>query len=133
VLGWRTFKKDKEDFVIKRENGNSLCVNPISWTTNNNWTPEEMHKGAVARDFNKLIPKRISVAVASGINVLWVEIPPDIEQRSGLASRLGNFHIADYNLFWMDIRENVKQRIEAYMHKKNFQSTVSSQLITHNS
>jgi hypothetical protein len=48
---------------------------------------------------------------------LWVEIPEDIEQGSGLASRLGNFHIADYNLFWMDIRENVKQRVTAYMKK----------------
>lgn len=132
VLGWRTFKKDKEGFMIERENGNSLCVNPISWTTDNKWTPKEMHRGAVGRDFNKLSTQKISVAVAPGINVLWVEIPPDIEQKSGLASRTGNFHIADYNLFWMDIRENVKQRIEAYMHKKS-QSTVSPQPIIPNS
>ncbi|HEY2721883.1 MAG TPA: DUF3089 domain-containing protein [Chitinophagaceae bacterium] len=117
VVGWRTFKKGSEDFLIKRENGNSLCVNPISWTTDNNWTPKEMHKGAVGKDFNKLISKRISVAIAPDINILWVEIPDDIEQKSGLASRIGNFHIADYNLFWMDIRENVKQRIDAYFKK----------------
>ena len=114
VVGWRTYKKDKEDFLVKRENGNSLCVNPVSWTTDNNWTPKEMHKGAVGKDFNKLIAKKISVAIAPGTNILWVEIPDDIEQGSGLASRLGNFHIADYNLFWMDIRANVKQRIAAY-------------------
>jgi hypothetical protein len=49
---------------------------------------------------------------------LWVEIPEDIEKKSELASRLGNFNIVDYNLFWMDIRENVKKRIDAYVHKK---------------
>ncbi len=117
VVGWRTYKKDKEDFLVKRENGNSLCINPVSWTTNNNWTPKEMHRGAIGKDFNKLISKRISVEVAPDINVLWIELPEDIEQKSGLASRLGNFHIADYNLFWMDIRENVKQRVDAYIHK----------------
>ncbi len=106
-----------KEFFVKRENGNSLCINPVSWTTNNNWTPKEMHRGAIGKDFNKLISKRISVEVAPDINVLWVELPEDIEQKSGLASRLGNFHIADYNLFWMDIRENVKQRVDAYIHK----------------
>jgi hypothetical protein len=115
VVGWRTYKKDKEDFLIKKENGNSLCVNPISWSTDNNWIPKEMHKGAVGKDFNKLVSKRISVGIAPGLNILWVEIPDDIEQKSGLASRLGNFHIADYNLFWMDIRENVKQRINTFL------------------
>jgi len=118
VVGWRTYKKGTEDFLIKRENGNSLCVNPISWTTDSNWTSKEMHKGAIGKDFNKLISKKIKAEVVPGINILWVEIPADIEKKSELASRLGNFHIVDYNLFWMDIRENVKQRIDAYMHKK---------------
>jgi len=58
------------------------------------------------------------VRVAPGINILWVERPAGIEQKSEVASRLGNFHIVDYNLFWMDIRENIKQRIDSYMHRK---------------
>ncbi|HEV8508789.1 MAG TPA: DUF3089 domain-containing protein [Chitinophagaceae bacterium] len=118
ILGWRTYKKGREDFLIKRENGNSLCINPISWTTDSNWTPKEMHKGAVGKEFNKLNSKKIRVKVVPGINILWLEIPEDIEKKSELASRLGNFHIVDYNLFWLDIRENVKQRIDAYVHKK---------------
>ena len=36
LLGWRSYKKGVEDFLIRRENGNSLCVNPVSWTTDNN-------------------------------------------------------------------------------------------------
>jgi hypothetical protein len=115
ILGWRSYKKDREDFLIKRENGNSLCVNPISWRTDHNLTAREMHKGAIGKDFNKLISKKIRVEVAPDINILWVEMPEDIEKKSELASRLGNFHIVDYNLFWMDIRENVKQRIKAYV------------------
>ena len=77
-----------------------------------------MHKGAIGKDFNSLISKKLRVEVVPGINILWVEIPEEIEKKSELASRLGNFHIVDYNLFWLDIRENVKQRIDVYMHKK---------------
>lgn len=117
IIGWRTYKKDHEDALLKREEGNSLCVNPVNWQTSNDWTGKEMHKGAMARDFNKLISRQISAAIAPGANILWVKVPEDIEQRSGLATKLGNFHIADYNLFWMDIRENVKQRISAYFKK----------------
>lgn len=118
VVGWRTYEKGKENFLLKRENGNSLCVNPISWAIDNNWTSKSMHKGAVGKDFNKLISKKISVAIAPNINILWVEMPEELEKNSELASRLGNFHIVDYNLFWMDIRENVKQRVDSYLHKK---------------
>lgn len=117
IIGWRTYKKGREDFLIKKENGNSLCVNPVSWTTDSSWTPKEMHKGAVGTDFNKLFSKKIRAEVVPGVNILWVEIPQDIEQRSELASRFGNFHIVDYNLFWMDIRENVKQRIQSFRAK----------------
>ena len=115
VVGWRTYKDDKEDLMIRREGGNSLCVNPVTWRTDNSWSTNEMHKGAVGKDFNALVEKKISVEVAPDINILWVKIPEDIEQRSGMASRFGNFHIADYNLFWMDIRENIKERINAYL------------------
>jgi len=114
VVGWRTYKKDKEDFLIRREDGNSLCVNPISWKTDNNWTPKEMHKGAVGKDFNKLVAEKISAEIAPGLNIVWVNVPDDIERKSAIASRFGNLHIADYNLFWMDIRENVKERIAAF-------------------
>jgi hypothetical protein len=116
VVGWRTYRKDHIDPLVKRENGNSFCVNPISWTADNNWTQKEMHKGAVGKDFNKLVSKRISAAVAPGVNILWVDDTHGIDGTAGM-SMLNNFHIADYNLFWMDIRENVQQRIKAYFKK----------------
>jgi len=114
IVGWRTYRKGHIDPLVKRENGNSLCVNPISWTTDNNWTAREMHKGAIGKDFNKLIAKKLSVAVAPGANILWVDVPEVIDDKPGM-SLLNNFHVADYNLFWMDIRENVQRRIQAYL------------------
>jgi hypothetical protein len=114
VVGWRTYKKDHIDPLVKRENGNSLCVNPISWTIDNKWTPREMHKGAVGKNFNKLVSNRISAAVAPGANILWVDDTQGIDGTTGM-SMLNNYHIADYNLFWMDIRENVKLRIKEFV------------------
>ena len=116
VLGWRTYKKNNINFLVRIENGNSLCVNPISWTTDNSWTPKEKHKEALGRDFNKLISGGVRAAVAPNANILWVDLPAGTEEATGMA-RLNNLHIADYNLFWMDIRENVKERIRSYLAK----------------
>jgi hypothetical protein len=116
LVGWRTYKKNHVDPLVKREKGNSLCVNPVSWTADNNWTKSEIHKGAVGKDFNKLVAQKISVAVAPDANILWVHVPDDLEKKTGLPG-MNNLHIADYNLFWMDIRENARTRIKAYLEK----------------
>jgi hypothetical protein len=29
-----------------------------------------------------------------------------------------NYHVGDYNLFWFNIRENVKQRCDAYIRQQ---------------
>ena len=75
-----------------------------------------MHKGAVGKEFNKLVSKRISAAIAPGTNILWVDDTQGVAGTTGM-SMLNNYHIADYNLFWMDIRENVQDRINAFSEK----------------
>jgi len=32
-----------------------------------------------------------------------------------LCFQLKNLHVFDYNLFWMNMRENVRKRIDAYL------------------
>jgi len=111
VLGWRSYQKGTVERLVGLENGNSLCVNPITWTTTEQWAPKELAKGAIGKDFNVLLPHGVAAGIAPGAKVLWVELP---EQAVDKLGRMTNYHILDYNLFYMDIRENVKQRIEAY-------------------
>lgn len=110
IVGWRTYQKDHIDPLVKREAGNSLCVNPISWTTDTAFTKYAMHKGAVGKDFNRLISQKISAGIAPGANVLWVDVPADVRQKNGM-SGMKNLHVADFNLFWMDVRSNVRDRV----------------------
>jgi hypothetical protein len=103
-LAWRSYKKGASDWVVKMENGNGVCVNPLTWTTTPGWASSELHKGMVGKDFNTLLKQQVSAGIDEQYKILGVEI-------NGNSDGLGlvnNYHIADYNLFYMNVRENVR-------------------------
>lgn len=115
LCGWRTFKKGfYPDYVIA-EKGSSLVTNPLTWKTNGDHVPRNMNKGSVLLKFNKVYKKTTDAQVSEG--VLWVNKP---KFPWGFLYKTKNYHIADFNLFYMNIKENVGQRISSYF---NYQSS----------
>lgn len=114
-VGWRSFRKGEIDFFVQNEKGGSVCVNPISWTTSTAETLPEQHKGGVWKDLVKLVPGVLTASIEPEHKILWVNVPENAEGRFG--GKVKNFHIADYNLFWLDIRENALLRVKAFLHK----------------
>ena len=114
-VGWRSYKKGELDFFVQNEKGGSVCVNPISWTTSPDETKPEQHKGGIWKDMNKLVPGVLSTSIEPQHNTLWVNVPEQVEGKFG--GKVKNFHTADYNLFWLDIRENALQRVKAFLKK----------------
>jgi hypothetical protein len=110
--GWRSYQQGETDFVVNLENGNSVCVNPVSWTTAYEPVSKEMHKGAYAFDSIKYCMHCISTQVDSIHKVLWVKLPEDAAKKF---AKLKNLHVGDYNLFYVDIRENAAERIRSYL------------------
>lgn len=86
----------------------ACCINPLNWTLDSGYVPRENHLGSVPPTFDKIDRKSVDAKCVNG--KLWVHLPADISYWvAGL-----NYHVLDYNLFYLDIRENVKQRIETY-------------------
>ena len=115
VLSWRSYKKGATDKMTTDDGSNILCVNPITWKTDNTPSQLDMHKGMVGKNFNELFPSSIIAEVENTQHILWVDLPDKLDDSKGF---LKNYHVVDYNLFYMDVRENVKQRIAAYLAKK---------------
>jgi hypothetical protein len=114
-VGWRSYKKGHTDLMLEQENGNSVCVNPITWSTSYAPSEKSEHKGMIGRDMSKPFKGAITAEISPETNVLWVEVPLMAENQFG---KLANYHIADYNLFYLDIRENVKLRVNTFLKKK---------------
>jgi hypothetical protein len=77
------------------------------------FAPASLNKGSVLRDFNKVIPHLVNAQIHR--NVLWVNKPKFL---GSIFIKTKNFHIADYNLFYENIRENVGTRVRAFLKKK---------------
>jgi hypothetical protein len=108
-VGWRTFKKGYEPEFVKKENGDSYVTNPLNWTTNTEYAPKSMNQGAVLRKFNK-IPDHVADAQIYD-DVLWIHKP---HFPGSFFYRTKNYHIGDINLFYMNVRNNVRTRISAF-------------------
>lgn len=111
VVGWRSYAKGEIPRGVAAENGNSVCVNPLTWSTSGVWASPELHQGIMA-GFETIVPRTVSAGIEPTSKILWIETPVNLEEK---AEKLRNLHVYDYNLFWMNIRQNVKQRIDSFL------------------
>lgn len=104
--GWISYKAgympDNKFFL------GSQCVNPVSWSTDTAWVDKSQNLGTVVLHLNKKHEHVCSAKITGNRGVLWVKT------KAPLLRYLKNLHIVDYNLFWYDIRANVKKRIGAF-------------------
>jgi hypothetical protein len=111
-VAWNTFTDD----YTPRFNSEKIdlkTVNPLIWTNTDIKITSDMHKGAVVNDFNSVKQHVLSAQIKSGRLTVAsesgaIEVP----------DRLENLHVLDINLFYIDIRDNLKTRAASYK-KKN--------------
>lgn len=111
-VSWNAYKKGKLPKRYVTWYKGKATTNPVTW--DDRLTSDfEDHKGVFYSDLN-VYPKSLEVTVNDGM--LWVSLPK-IPKRFWL-SFVSNYHFADINLFWDDIRQNTQLRIDSYL-KKN--------------
>lgn len=111
-VSWRTFKEDFIPEYVKAEKNEAYVTNPLTWTLGETPAPAKLNKGGILRDFNKVIPGLVHAQVHG--NILWVNKPQFF---GSVFLTMKNYHIVDYNLFYMNMRENAETRIRAYFKK----------------
>ena len=104
-LSWRSFN---ESYYPKtwRYGSNISSVNPITFSTDSIRSSKNQHKGILMP--NKKIRFKKTITVSNHLGMLWVKLPKNI-----IFNRFksNNYHKADYNLYWVNMRENIKQRL----------------------
>ncbi len=102
--------------VQRTATGAQVCINPLDWSSNGA-ADAAAHLGAIVfnRDQNAAIgPLRKNLISARCENgYLFISDPGEGFQR--LVMPGGNYHNYDYNLFYMNIRENAIARSRAYL------------------
>jgi hypothetical protein len=113
-ISWRTFEEGYISPVIEQEKVKAYVINPLTWTMDTVLASSALNSGGILRNFNKVIPALVHAQIHG--NILWVNKPQFF---GNIFLTIKNYHIADYNLFYNNIRENVGTRIRAFLNKRN--------------
>ena len=112
---WNTFKFNKYPRKDNYENWfkGGVTTNPITWDDSKE-TKKDLHKGLLYRDL-KIFSQNIDIKLIDGI--VWSTVP-NVPGKIFLQT-VRSYHFADINLFWVDIRENAKLRVDQWFKKNN--------------
>ena len=110
---WCTFHWDHYPDIYDEFYKGSVVTNPINWKIDGTYAARSEHKGAVLRKYNKFFPEAIDAQAMDGI--LWVHPPKNVPLDKKLLYNWKSYHIADYNLFWKNIRDNVRDRAKSFL------------------
>jgi hypothetical protein len=108
-VGWRTYKNGYVPKLIQEENFKSIVINPLTWDTLQTKAPANLNKGGILKNFKKIVPGVVDAQVHQ--NVLWA-CKPNVFGKFFFTKK--NFHIGDINLYYMNIRENVRTRLDSF-------------------
>lgn len=115
VHSWMTFS---ESFVPEFHDSHMQdigAIHPVLWTTEpGTWNHWDAHEGILNRSFRLKHKHALSGSLHEGM--LWIK--PLRVLGAGMFA-MKNWHVADYNLFWENIRLNLVKQVELYRFARN--------------
>jgi hypothetical protein len=105
-LNWRSFN---ESYYPTDWNygDNFISVNPITFKNDTLWSDPKQHKGILFPNRRIFLNSSISVRNEKGLT--WVKLNNNIFLNK---FKKNSYHSADFNLFWVNIRQNLIERLK---------------------
>ncbi|MFM8949585.1 MAG: DUF3089 domain-containing protein [Bacteroidota bacterium] len=98
---WRTYAKGYFPKNYVKPEREAVCTNPLTWKTDDIYAPRSSNNGSILKNFNKVYSNVCDAQVLDGVvRISRPRFP------GSFLYRLKNYHIVDYNLFYLSIREN---------------------------
>ncbi|MFZ1677716.1 MAG: DUF3089 domain-containing protein [Saprospiraceae bacterium] len=107
---WRTFREGYIPPKIHYPDQNIVVTNPVTWSCDQPGCSQDVQIGGVLRNVHVLMPNLVHTEIHE--DLLWVNKP--VFPGSFLFTRK-NYHIADFNLFYADVRKNAQDRVRVYL------------------
>ncbi|MEI6408702.1 MAG: DUF3089 domain-containing protein [Bacteroidota bacterium] len=110
---WRTWERKFGKKKFAAINSNVVCTNPLTWSTKNgSYAPKSANIGGVVRPFCAIYPNMTDAEVLNGFLLCSKPKFP-----GSIFFRTKNYHPGDLNLYYMNVRQNVQARAQAYLKK----------------
>ena len=112
IVSWRTYREGYTPSLILEEKFKAIVTNPLTWTNEETFVDRQLNKGGVLLKFNKIVPSVASAKIEG--NVLWTPKPKFF---GNIFYTTNNYHVADINLYYLNIQENLRNRVNSYLKK----------------
>jgi len=106
-ITWNTVKMGGE-YAKLSQFFSGVCVNPLTWKQDTGFVDASHNSGSLNYQF-KLDAHEVGTAIRNGV----LCITPPVHQHYKTFGT--GYHIYDYNFFYANIRDNVQQRVNAYL------------------
>jgi hypothetical protein len=97
-----------------------LATNPLTWTLDTLLAPAALNRGGVPRQLSRLDVQPTTAQAHDGL--LWVQAPAvGGYQRLHIPGQRPlrfSYHLADYGLFYLNVRRNARARVQAWQKKQ---------------
>jgi hypothetical protein len=88
-----------------------MITNPLTWTSSEEPAPIELNQGVLLEDMRKLYPSGADAQIEG--RILWVN-HLNFPGALFVKNMSKNYHVGDINLFWMNIRANLRTKSRAF-------------------
>ncbi len=112
-VSWNTYARDFIPAYYNDGLNTAVCTNPLTWKLNEDFASKELNNGGVGLKYT-FVEQAADAQVHQGM--LWIN-KPYIRGRAFIKTKI--WHVADINLFWNNIRENVALRLEKFISKNS--------------
>lgn len=108
-VSWRTYR---EDFVPRpgEDDPAVAVVNPLTWSTAPGRAPDSLNLGGILYDYDAGPIPGLVRAERRGA-ALFTNKPSFF---GNIFFGTKNYHVADYNFFWLNVRQNAVDRVNAF-------------------
>lgn len=109
-VSWRTFKFGYDPSWLTSDR--VAVVNPLTWRTDTDMAPKSLNKGGVLKNFKKVHKEICDAKVVADDGILWTHKPKFF---GSFLLKTNNYHIADFNFYYINVRENAQERVKAFL------------------
>ncbi len=111
-VSYNTFLMGADNFFTEKYK-NAVVVNPLNWKTDKQFVDASKHLGGIKTNKEQIFPNLFGAKCGNGI----LEIQkPNVSGYVPLVKN--NYHLYDYALFYMNLRENIAHRANLYINLK---------------
>ncbi len=109
-----------EDSIIIPEGTKSLCINPLTWSTDGAVAEKSLNLGACFTNYDEEIVEEIPEFTGAYIDeergaLKVTDVSPEDYPSTLEIFKDGSYHTYDYEFFYRNLQENVQTRIDAYL------------------